>query len=114
MKHTLTFVSITVACLVGLAASAAAQDTPTQRPPIIDMHLHALPAVGWPGRPSFFCPGQDFGAYDPRTKWDPNHMWEACPNPLYPVTSDEELLKQILAVMDRYNIVRAATRDCTN
>jgi predicted TIM-barrel fold metal-dependent hydrolase len=29
--------------------------------------------------------------------------------PLYPVTSDEELLKQIFAVMDRYNVVLAAT-----
>jgi uncharacterized protein len=110
MKRKLAFISLAVVCVVGLAAPAMAQDVPKQRPPVIDMHLHALPAaVGWPGGPSFFCPGQDFAAYDPSTKWDSNHMWETCPNPLYPVTSDEELLKQILAVMDRYNIVLAAT-----
>jgi len=95
--------------IIGLAPSAIAQETHKQRPPIIDMHLHAVPAKGWPGGPSFFCPGQDFAPYDPRAKWDPNHMWETCPNPLYPVTSDEQLLKQILAAIDRYNIVLAAT-----
>src|SRR5713226_2324331 len=109
MKQKLAFIWVAVVCFGGLAAPATAQDVSKKRPPVIDMHLHALPAVGWPGGPSFFCPGQDFAAYDPSTKWDPDHMWEACPNPLYPVTSDEELLKQILAVMDRYNIVLAAT-----
>jgi len=109
MKHALAIVWVAVVCFAGLGAPASAQDAPKQRPPIIDMHLHALPAKGWPGGPSFICPGMDFAAYDPATKWDPNHIWETCPNPLYPVTSDEELLKQILAVMDRYNIVLAAT-----
>ncbi len=109
MKRMLTFLWVAVVCLVGLVVPAMAQDAPKQRPPVIDMHLHAFPAKGWPGGPSFFCPGQDFAAYDPSTKWDPNRTWETCPNPVYPVTSDEELLKQILAVMDRYNIVLAAT-----
>jgi predicted TIM-barrel fold metal-dependent hydrolase len=73
------------------------------------MHLHALPAKGWPGGPSFICPGQDFAAYDPKGKWDPNHWWENCPNPLYPAATDVELLREILATMDRYNVVLAAT-----
>jgi len=109
MKHTLVFVLIAVACVVGLAAPAAAQDAPKQRLPIIDMHLHALPAKGWPGGPSFLCPGQDFAAYDPSTKWDPDRVWETCPNPLHPVATDEELLRETLATMDRYNVVLAAT-----
>lgn len=109
MKRILPCVSLAAVCLVRPAAPAMAQDAPKQRPPVIDMHLHAVPAVGWPGGPSFSCPGQDFAAYDPSTKWSPSHMWETCPNPLYPVTSDEELLKQVLAIMDRYNIVLAAT-----
>jgi predicted TIM-barrel fold metal-dependent hydrolase len=108
MKNKLVLVWVAVVCVVGLGAPAAAQDAPKQRPPIIDMHLHALP-VGWPGGPSFFCPGQDFAAYDPSTKWDPNYLWETCPNPLYPVATDEELLRQTLAIMDRYNVVLAAT-----
>jgi hypothetical protein len=55
------------------------------------------------------CPGQEFAAFDPRTKFDPNHIWETCPNPLVAPATDEELLREILAVMDRYNIVLAAT-----
>ena len=51
----------------------------------------------------------DFAAFDPREKWNPDHWWESCPNPLYPATTDEELLREILAVMDRYNVVLAAT-----
>ncbi len=109
MKHMLGLVWIAVVCFAGLGAPAAAQDAPKQRLPIIDMHLHALPAKGWPGGPSFLCPGMDFAAYDPKTKWDPDHLWASCPNPLYPVATDEELLREILAVMDRYNIVLAAT-----
>src|SRR5260370_41187896 len=69
MKHTLVAVVILVVCSAGLVASAAAQGAPKRRPPVIDTHLHALPAKGWPGGPSFVCPGMDFAAYDPRTKW---------------------------------------------
>jgi predicted TIM-barrel fold metal-dependent hydrolase len=99
---------VAVVCVISLVPSAKAQEVTKQGPPIIDMHLHALPAKGWPGGPSFFCPGSDFAPYDPKTKWDPDKIWEKCPNPLYPVASDDELLRQVLAVMDRYKIVLAA------
>jgi predicted TIM-barrel fold metal-dependent hydrolase len=109
MKNKLVLVWVAVVCFVGLGVPAAAQDAPKQRPPIIDMHLHALPAKGWPGGPSVICPGMDFAAFDPRGKWDPNHLWETCPNALVAPATDEELLREILAVMDRYNVVLAAT-----
>ena len=110
MKHTLVLcMAIAVVCFAGLGASVTAQDAAKQRPPVIDMHLHALAAKGWPGGPSRICPGVDFAAYDPKEKWDPDKWWESCPNPLYPAASDEELLRQMLAVMDRYNVVLAAT-----
>ncbi len=109
MKNKFVFVWVVVVCVVGLAAPAMAQDAPKQRPPIIDMHLHALPAKGWPGGPSLICPGMDFAAYDPKTKWDPDHVWESCPNPLFPAATDEDLLRETLATMDRYNVVLAAT-----
>jgi len=51
----------------------------------------------------------EFAAFDPRGKWDPDHIWATCPNPLVAPASDEELLREILAVMDRHNIVLAAT-----
>jgi uncharacterized protein len=109
MKHTLVGGWILVVCSAGLAASAAAQGAPKPRAPVIDMHLHALPAKGWPGGPAFICPGMDFAAYDPRTKWDPNHLWESCPSPLFPAATDEALLREMLGTMDRYNVVLAAT-----
>jgi predicted TIM-barrel fold metal-dependent hydrolase len=109
VKRMLAFGCCALVCLVGLGGSGAAQDVPKQRPAVIDMHLHALPAKGWPGGPSKICPGMDFAAFDPRGKWDPDHWWASCPNPLYPAATDEELLREILAVMDRYNIVLAAT-----
>ena len=109
MKHALALAWVVVVCFAGLGAPTVAQDAPKQRPPIIDMHLHALPAKGWPGGPSFICPGMDFAAYDPKTKWDPNHWWETCPNPLVAPATDEALLREILATMDRYNVIQAAT-----
>ena len=109
MKNKLVFACVAVVSVVGLASPAMAQNAPKQRSPIIDMHLHALPAKGWPGGPSFLCPGMDFSAFDPRGKWDPNQWWESCPNPLYPAATDEELLREILAIMNRYNVVLAAT-----
>ncbi len=109
MKYLLAFVWVVVVCFAELGTPAEAQDAPKQRPPIIDMHLHALPANGWPGGPSKVCPGAEFAAFDPRAKWDPNHWWETCPNPLVAPATDEALLREILATMDRYNVVLAAT-----
>jgi uncharacterized protein len=94
--------------IAGLAAVARTRDLPRPHPPIIDMHVHALPAKGWPGGPSFICPGMDFAPFDPKEKWNPDRWWESCPRPLYPATTDKELLRGILAAMDRYNIVLAA------
>lgn len=109
MNNNLGFLGVAIACVVPLAAPARAQKATKQHPPVIDMHLHALPAKGWPEGPSFLCPGMDFAGYDPRTKWDPDHSWDNCPNPLYPVATDEQLLQEILAEMDRYNVVLAVT-----
>src|SRR5260370_8368047 len=109
MKHTLVAVVILVVCSAGLVASAAAQGAPKRRPPVIDTHLHALPAKGWPGGPSFICPGMDFAAFDPKGKWDPDRWWESCPNPLYPAATDEELLREILPVLDHHNLVFSPT-----
>ena len=109
MKHNFTRVWVATVCIAGLGVPAAAQDATKQHPPVIDMHLHAFPAKGWPGGPSFLCPGMDFAAYDPRTNWDPDHVWEDCPNHLLPAATDQDLLREILATLDRYNVRLAAT-----
>jgi hypothetical protein len=80
MNNSRVFVGVAIVCVVSLAVPTRAQEAPKQHPAVIDMHLHALPAKGWPGGPSFLCPGMDFAAYDPGTKWDPDHSWDNCPN----------------------------------
>src|SRR5712692_6598944 len=61
MKQKLAFIWVAVVCFGGLAAPATAQDVSKKRPPVIDMHLHALPAVGWPGGPSLLLARLDRG-----------------------------------------------------
>jgi uncharacterized protein len=73
------------ALLLGCAFSATAQTDSTQRPPIIDMHIHALPLTygGGPG---------------------PNPI-TGKPAPL----SDEEVMQQTFVNLERFNIVKAFT-----
>ncbi len=68
-----------------LATAAQAQDAP--RPPIIDVHLHAMPAdmFGPPGQPN------------PAT---------GTPST---ASTDEEIMRASLAALERYNIVKAVT-----
>lgn len=77
----------TLAVFLTFAVGAGVQTTLAQKPPIIDMHLHALPAefLGEAGPPN--------------------------PVTLKPsaATTDDALLKATLVEMERYNIVRAIT-----
>ena len=73
---------VTLALGVALAGRPLAQ-APVQRQPIIDMHLHAYRAADWKGSP---------------------------PNPITgkpgPATAEEHM-RQTLAAMERYNVVKA-------
>jgi predicted TIM-barrel fold metal-dependent hydrolase len=74
----------TTVCLASATVPAA------QRPPIIDMHLHAdLPPHDVPARAPAFCRPEPCQGSDPAT------------------ASQAETLKQTLEAMDRYNIVKA-------
>lgn len=87
------------------AVDARAQRAPVPRPPIIDMHMHALPA-NWGGPPPVrLCAGDGFPARDPR---NPASLVPTgpCSTPLLvSSTSDEALLRGTLAVMERYNVI---------
>ena len=87
----------------------AAQHAPSRPPPIIDVHLHALPA-DWLGRPPVrICAGDvTFPGRDPRDSADLNRL-HACSVPLWSPTSDEEVMKRTLAMMERYNVVGVAS-----
>jgi predicted TIM-barrel fold metal-dependent hydrolase len=86
----------------GMACSAGGEE---KRLPIIDMHMHAVPADTF-GRNREFCPGdiwKTFPGIDPSATTTQRDL-EDCPNPLRPASSDEALLQASLNMMERFNM----------
>lgn len=95
---------------LGLSLAASAQEAPRERPPIIDMHLHAYSLAQFGGGQATICPGDQgklFLAHDPRQEPTLSKL-ESCPQPLTTPASDEALLHEALALLEKYNI-RAVT-----
>lgn len=94
--------------LMGLIMSAgAAAQTP---PPIIDMHLHALPIDFQGPPPQTICaPFSTFPAWDPKTDYrevfaklgsDPG-----CTYPVISPTTQDEVMEESLAILEELNII---------
>jgi hypothetical protein len=88
----------------------APPQTPRQRPPILDMHLHAhtLSMYGTP--PPAVCTNDQeiiLPALDPREPLTDERL-QVCRSPLNPPKTDDELLRTTLQALERYNI-RAVT-----
>ncbi len=99
-----------LASLLALQLVAAGQTSPVPKPPIIDVHLHALPA-NWLGKPGFtFCAGEQilFPGVDPRTQVTPEQL-ASCAAPLAAPLTDEEVMRQSLAALEQYNIRAVAS-----
>ena len=100
-----------LAWLLALQPVVAGQAPPVPKPPIIDIHLHALPA-DWFGKPgSTFCAGDKekvFPGVDPRTRAIADQL-ESCPEPLVAPLTDEEVMRQSLAALEQYNIRAVAS-----
>ncbi len=95
--------SIPVALLV---ASSAAQE----RPPILDMHLHALAATAEGPPPLAMCtPIHPFPVWDPRKPYTETFMAmqkePPCADPVWSPTTDEAVMAETLAIMARRNII---------
>jgi predicted TIM-barrel fold metal-dependent hydrolase len=83
--------------------------TAQERPPIIDMHLHALAADSQGPPPLAMCT-----PIDPLPTWDPSHPYEQtfmgmlknprCADPVWSPKTDDEVMTQTLDVMKRRNI----------
>jgi predicted TIM-barrel fold metal-dependent hydrolase len=93
-----------ILCLI--PAWVGAQDVP---PPIIDMHLHAGPANAQGPPPRRICaPFSGFLARDPR--WTTQEYrtelqkHTECARPLMSAATDDELMRESLAVLERRNI----------
>ena len=80
-----------------------------ERPPIIDMHMHALAADSQGPPPLAMCT-----PIDPLPTWDPSQPCEQtfleilknprCPDPVWSPKTDEEVMTQTFDVMKRRNI----------
>jgi len=91
--------------LVLVALPAAAQP----RPPIIDMHLHALAADSQGPPPVAMCtPFDGFMAWDPVQPFGAAFMARlknpSCSDPVWSAKTDQELMLQTIEVMNRRNI----------
>ncbi len=88
-----------------IAAPALAQE----RPPVLDMHLHAMPADAQGPPPLGMCtPFPRFPAWDPAEPYGNAFLSmyknPPCDNPVWSPETDEELMQQTISIMERNNI----------
>jgi predicted TIM-barrel fold metal-dependent hydrolase len=91
--------------LVLLSSRAAAQE----RLPIIDMHMHALPADAQGPPPLAMCtPFDRYPAWDPARPYGETFMalmkQPTCADPVWSPETDEAVMAQTIEIMERRNI----------
>ena len=97
-----------VLALLVAPVSAIAADMP-HGGPLIDMHLHAFPLELPPGSPA--CPGDQsllVPTLDPREDFDPSVLG-ACERPMRAPATDDALMHESLAELERHGVRRAIT-----
>ncbi len=101
--------SLAFAFLIG-TAQCPAQNTSTDVPPVIDVHVHAMDDFGSFATP--MCPNTPkFTASDPDTKEAPfGWVQEECTPKLYP-SAKGQYMKDVLAEMDRLNVTAVVYGD---
>lgn len=96
---------VAVLALLLAAAPAASQ----RRPPILDMHLHAMAADQQGPPPLAMCTPMGFPAWDPAEPYGQAFMRlqkePPCDDPVWSPETDEELLRRTVAAMERRNVV---------
>ena len=95
-----------IAVFATLLIPTAAQ----QREPIIDVHMHALPADAQGPPPLAMCtPFPEYSAWDPATPYRDVFIAKvkkpACADPIWSPATDDEVMTQTLAIAERLNIV---------
>lgn len=93
--------------LIVAASQSLGQETP---PPIIDMHLHAARAGSNGPPPTAICaPLPELPLLDPATSWpEAFGKWlknPPCADPIWGPETDQAVMDQTLAVLERRNIV---------
>ena len=91
--------------LVLLQAPAVAEE----RLPILDVHLHAVPADHLGPPPRAMCTPMPSPAWDPARPYselfDGLAKEPPCPDPVWSPMTDEEMMDQTIEVMNRLNII---------
>ena len=92
--------------VIGLAVSlliAEVHGQPTAaRPPIIDMHMHAMPVDFYGKPPAKMCAPQNFPWVDPK---DSTADFVTCIGPTIQAgATDDEVIRRTVAVMTEYNV----------
>jgi uncharacterized protein len=98
-----------VATVDGVAAVVIAL-VAQQRDPIIDMHMHALAADAQGPPPLGMCtPFAEYPEWNPLTRYGDLFLLifkkPPCADPIWSPTTDEELMKQTIAIAERWNII---------
>ena len=91
------------------AAALAAQPAITGAEPVIDMHMHALAADQQGPPPMGMCtPIEEFPEWDQRKSYSEVFLDlfknPRCKDPVWSPTSDEALMRETLAAMDKLNV----------
>jgi uncharacterized protein len=99
-----------VATFVIASAQSSAQNTNSNVPPVIDVHVHAMDDAGPLAVP--MCPNTaKFTASDPDTKEAPfGWVQEECTPKLYPAAKGE-YMKDVIAEMERLNVTAVVFGD---
>jgi hypothetical protein len=104
--------TIVGACALFAATLVAATPAPIRagwqdRPPILDMHMHARTAAFYGKPPLPICaPVERMPRWDQRKPmWQDETAPAPCSTPLMSPVTDAELLAQTLAVMERHNVI---------
>lgn len=95
---------IAAVILFALSLSGHAQE----RPPIIDMHLHAMPADGQGPPPLAMCTPMSYPGWDPSMPYGDfligRMKQPACDDPVWSAETDAEVMTQTIDIMQRRNI----------
>jgi predicted TIM-barrel fold metal-dependent hydrolase len=97
------------AATFGLMLAAAPQAAAQAPPPILDVHLHALPADGQGPPPLGICmPFPEWPVWDQREPYAMIFQRELknpkCDNPIWSPTTDSAMMAQTLEILERRNI----------
>ena len=98
------------AALAAAAGVVSAQNATSTRPPIIDIHVHAM--MGIPGAQPACANAPAFLASDPAKKED-RFGWRTvgCANPLLPARTPASYENEVLAEMERLNVTAVVMGD---